>query len=637
MTRPKLFLFFVFLILISSVSRAELYFHYTLDDSDIVGNVVVDLQGHDNATLNSGTPGETCILDQCIYFDGTDDYIYQFNTPNLGYFTINVWAKPIDDDANSDIIILYENNRLSIRNRGADDDIESLIDSGSGYTKLYSTVDYEGWQMITFIQNESNMYLFTNATLQDSGTNRTSQDINVDDCIGCTYNGGASNHFKGWIDDVRIYTHELESSEIQELFDLRLTEPYLKLESDLINGTENYGETSLTWHYNGTLDNTEDLFNCSIYYQDILNKTTEVNLTVNQEETIDFDLYEGWFNITLNCSNADVSDTEIYYYRIDTIQPNTQMTGFINNSYYDLLDDVNFTYTVNDTNLGYYNRTIFDLNGDIMDSIFIDSITGTGYTDTYTKKQTALGDYSMHFQTWDTHTSNLVKPISKDIQADKIILECLEITGDLDYEKTEFILSEKKDKYNFELAWTDTKSLSQELILENKCENLYYYPESKYKGHFTFNYKRYLDFESDNLKDLSITYIGNNRYRLKFNFLKPEDKTLFNSIGDLNYIEEWYYYTVVDYEETADLTNIESSLSILSGGVQLMAYIFWFIFNTILFLVNKSRDYSIDILGFLSSLVLGIYLAVNFGLISSISFLLCYLFGIRVVADEYKG
>lgn len=183
-----------------------------------------------NLIDNSGcppveNPSNVTLVDcTTLDFDGDDDYIDLGNNYNGSYF-IEAWIRPFD---------------RPIDDGGSTDASTGVIFSSSGFEinmeNLPSTIQKNSrWYHIA-VSNGGDLWVDGVAsgkiTVNGSGINNTS--------IGARYNAGTkttSNHFSGWIDELRIWKNAPQEREIRFMMNQRI-----KLNDNPADGTPIEGE-----------------------------------------------------------------------------------------------------------------------------------------------------------------------------------------------------------------------------------------------------------------------------------------------------------------------------------------------------------------------------------------------------------
>lgn len=190
-----------------------------------------------------GGPAGTCPAGQCptaqvaghlgaaMRFDGIDDCV---SIPDVGQLdqaniTIAIWAnetgplqaresqvsKRFDDATNVANSWQFETtatpNQLAFTtNHGGG--------AGNDQITANAAVNSDTWQHIVATYDGFNERLYVDGVLVDSAGNSAPLAFDTNPAlIGCDDNGGASEHFAGMLDELRIYKRALSQAEVQAL------------------------------------------------------------------------------------------------------------------------------------------------------------------------------------------------------------------------------------------------------------------------------------------------------------------------------------------------------------------------------------------------------------------------------------
>jgi len=561
----------IFFLSFVSVSATEIVDGF--EDGDYTSGVFSWTQHAGNIQV-----GSTQVYSGTYSLEATGSATRQFymrDLNNIGDKKITIWVYVSEDTQDTYFMIRNTNvsdgNYLAFLAYGVpnDNDIGYTIndvdwtDTGTNYIK-------NQWNNLTYIYNS------TENKITDAWHNGNSLNIGI--------GSQTINNFYG------LYFYDTKDT--NSYFDNITIEDYagggspvasLTLNTDM-NNTINYNEKELEVHYNGTISNTNNLFNVSVYVDEILNRSfSNVDLSSTQIFNISFGDVEKEFNISINASNNNASDdTGVFYYRVDTIPPILDIgSSFTNNSNLTQLNTLAFYSNYTDPNLFAYNITWFDDTGAVWNNnnYFGTNIT-TGFAENTTSLLlTDLGNFSIRLQAWDSHTDNEVKPLHWYWDEDNIVIsEDLVLEGNIKRFNnkgnlvTYFYLDEqRKDRYKLKVTFKED-SLRHEFNLTS--EYLIPVSDSKYLGHFVYRYDRWIDFEGKNIDDVIIKKIGTNKYKIIIYHNTSTDEIEFESIGKLNYNEQVYYYEVKSVTSLSNelLDDIKSELQTLNKGINMI----WF-------------------------------------------------------------
>ncbi len=203
---------------------------WTFDETS--GNTAFDSSGNGyDATLNNMDDGDW--VDGALEFDGVDDYV---SIPALNFhsnaLTISAWIRRDGEQAESDTGIVFS--------RDGSTTAGLCLGHGEGWTVnhhlAYNWNDEQAawnwdsklfvpdneWVFVAFVvePTKAMLYLGQDGTLS-SATNTIKHDIEEFD--GVTWIGqdryGRNRHFRGFIDEVRIYNSALSQAEVEALYE----------------------------------------------------------------------------------------------------------------------------------------------------------------------------------------------------------------------------------------------------------------------------------------------------------------------------------------------------------------------------------------------------------------------------------
>lgn len=418
-------------------------------------------------------------------------------------------------------------------------------------TLMTANID-TNWHMYSFVRIGTRYNFYKDAVLIYNNTNGQT----VTDVVGQPFT--ICPDANAVVDEVSVWDSALYPADITELynggaglaypFGTTITpQPSLILSTNLVNNTKNQPLNNITVTYNGTFDSATNLtVNCNIWDSStLLNTSININISATQNWPYSFGSVARDYYFRINCSNSEVNaSVGLYKYSIDTIKPNIT-TDFINNTNYYLLDDIIFNVNFSDTNLFAYNITFKSPLGIITENYFATNLTGlTSAYNTSTRVALALGyNYSILAETWDSHTLEAIAnyDIAKTIDG-VVINKDIKIYGDT---IQSFDLTKSTDRYSFDIVFakpTDEKVIQKTIYLDSPT--FQYLPNSKYKLHFvSLPLNKWIDFENSNIENYKVSKDEKGIYIITFD--TKETSLKFNSIGDLNYMSQKYYYNVI--------------------------------------------------------------------------------------------
>ncbi|PLX02227.1 MAG: hypothetical protein C0595_11585 [Marinilabiliales bacterium] len=199
----------------------QLYYLFNGDASDISGN------GHDGtvygAQLTENRFGQP---DGAYEFDGYNDYINSFSTFDYEERSISLWVNPHEIEGyspNNHVVVSQDDYRLNYGCMRVDFENYKLKLWAGGASNLYiddASKMLDKWSHIVMVRNAEIVKYYINAALvKTANANNVASTFEPDSnfIIGAgrsTY----KQHFKGKIDDIRIYNRVLTEDEITRLF-----------------------------------------------------------------------------------------------------------------------------------------------------------------------------------------------------------------------------------------------------------------------------------------------------------------------------------------------------------------------------------------------------------------------------------
>jgi hypothetical protein len=204
---------------------------WQLDDGS--GTVAVDTSGKcvDGELFGDPVWSSDGVIDGCLLFDGSDDYIFIDGSFKLPTYTMAVWFR--DDSAGQrDIISAYAPTVLHgiLLEVGSDGRLRFLnrfpLGTGGG-NNIYSTASYSDglWHHAAITKSLTEIALFVDGQeigrMADTSVFGASEAFGV--ALGCLDNErGLARMFVGAMDDVRIYNRALSADEIKTLVPRKL-------------------------------------------------------------------------------------------------------------------------------------------------------------------------------------------------------------------------------------------------------------------------------------------------------------------------------------------------------------------------------------------------------------------------------
>jgi hypothetical protein len=178
-----------------------------------------------NGTINGATwkPESQCVSGKCLYFDGSDDYIYSPDDDSLDVssgLTVSLWVKKSKNFSDIYRMIIGKDNYLPYGilhepdSRGLRFDIQSestrygitsnLVLNRNEWTHVAYTYDSSTSKMFVYINGEE----YINSTLSSSTIDSNSDPVSIG-------GKGSSRSFPGFIDEVKIYPYARTAEQIK--------------------------------------------------------------------------------------------------------------------------------------------------------------------------------------------------------------------------------------------------------------------------------------------------------------------------------------------------------------------------------------------------------------------------------------
>lgn len=173
-----------------------------------------------NLTNYSAAISDTGKIGKCYGFDGSSTYLKDINTKFKGFkdMTICFWMKPDTPTAWTNPICFDGTTRFEVSSVQSDYYWYTNGTNSCGIvsgTKMFDNIENTKWQHITIKVNSTHWYSYKNGVLHKSGT-RNSTTVPNDNSL---YLGRRTNGaiWKGFLNDVRLYSHALSEKEIKEI------------------------------------------------------------------------------------------------------------------------------------------------------------------------------------------------------------------------------------------------------------------------------------------------------------------------------------------------------------------------------------------------------------------------------------
>ena len=205
--------------------------HYEFEENG--GGTLTDSTGNQDGSFGNGASWTTdeAVGDYALDFSGdspgsnssvivSDNATQDFGS---GDWTVAFWMNSSTPSGQVRLVGDYDS---SSQGRGfivyADSSLRLELDDGSTSSTTAHTITFNGgWQHIafTFDSTSNDVLWYINGSNVHS-TSYTGGSINTSDPLRMGATSGSSGDYEGKLDDVRLYTRELSSTDISELYDL---------------------------------------------------------------------------------------------------------------------------------------------------------------------------------------------------------------------------------------------------------------------------------------------------------------------------------------------------------------------------------------------------------------------------------
>jgi hypothetical protein len=205
----------------TSANAATLISHFSFDtDFTDQGPGSNDGTALNGAAITT-TVGESKFGGGGLKLDGTNDYV-DFGDIALGAFSVSAWIKP-DVLGSLDGIILGDaanKNWIRVETGSSTNAVVKNNDNDAATISLTASPEFTNgeWQHVVVTRDGTtgNVTFYRNNVLVASGAGNT--DTFTPEFIGHKLSGTAANYYDGVMDEVRIYSDVLTTSEIEGLF-----------------------------------------------------------------------------------------------------------------------------------------------------------------------------------------------------------------------------------------------------------------------------------------------------------------------------------------------------------------------------------------------------------------------------------
>ncbi|RLG27403.1 hypothetical protein DRO03_12115, partial [Methanosarcinales archaeon] len=305
-------------------------------------NIKDDKDSHDGINYNATHITSGCKLDGCYSFNGFTDYIRLDLDKILNGWTVSFWIKLNNDLNSSDNYFSFFSSNIAgfhdgdfriAFNRDSKGEIGIEIDDPDDYKqkRIYSDNgewNSNTWYYLTVTSNGTYIQFYVNGIKQNSSNYGFISDQNLGINGSYTWYIGRdvqdNVYFNGSMDEVYISNRKLNQTEINILYNngegcnpinencgavnfslfWNITDNQYYNFTDFCSSEYPFNCENFTYNIYGIMKNTGDLFNCSLFFNGILNQTY-INLNLSQIQYLSFNI-ENWnktININMTCEN----------------------------------------------------------------------------------------------------------------------------------------------------------------------------------------------------------------------------------------------------------------------------------------------------------------------------------------------
>jgi len=197
-------------------TNLEAYYPFDVNttDNSISGETTYDL------VIYEGAPdlaGAGCLIGDCINF--TTDKNLKFANDNLFDFysaskTYNFWGYENSDNAGV-YLLGSNNNEFTFRWRESTNEFE-WVDLREGSKEVEITpIPIARWVMITLVNNNTHFKVYVNGTLKNESIRWSTRSTTE---VAFGVNWGGTSEWEGRVDEMGVWSRDLSSSEISDLY-----------------------------------------------------------------------------------------------------------------------------------------------------------------------------------------------------------------------------------------------------------------------------------------------------------------------------------------------------------------------------------------------------------------------------------
>lgn len=559
----KLIYLFVLIVLSTSIIAWSPMSYWKFDNNALDSNDVNDFTEGAGITYNTT---HKVVGSHSAYFDGgangyTEDLT--FGAGNITAIrTIQFWVYPLEETGDDYMISFGDDasNFITCGNSGGGGvTFQCRLRVGDVWKWALDTAQYlptDQWEMVTIVFGDGgNAQLWLNNTFV---TNDTETDVGgawTTVVVGSYFTH--TNPFNMNMDNLATFDYRFTEENITASYNSGSGLDFLSVVVDTINISDPFPTNNTQFNpsllnFNLTV-NATNTFNASLYINDTLNQTL-TGFSSGTDVLVDFNIsftgFDGSLSYFINVyDNVTSENTTTSYFFVDNIQPviNWTYPKSDNSTVLNHLTQGNFFNTsiyLTDNNLYSYEYNITYANGSLIYNQSNSTLTGlTVYNYTHSLNMSDYtGTYLSSMRVCDGHTNNQIK-FGVTANNTKLNFDGVIIYPFTKNNVNKYTAVAQSDRYSFVFNTTTTKN-SLILVVESD-EYIDILNGTGYKGHIVTK-DRWVDFEGDFIDSVDVIRFNDTRVYVTVTPTHPIMEWAFNSIGELNCINEIQSFSITD-------------------------------------------------------------------------------------------